>query len=99
MDRSSDDPCPEAKCLSRHSGQINSTEAKPDPHMLTRGPEEFRQYSHMTTETQEGIPYCSLSTSGSDPYVFLRKMKKTRSTREERDGKVFFSARFGIFFL
>ena len=30
--RSSDDPCPEARYFSRHSGQINSPEAESDPH-------------------------------------------------------------------
>ena len=31
-DRSSDNPCPEARYFSRHSGQINSPEAENDPH-------------------------------------------------------------------
>ena len=31
-DRSSGDPCPEARSFSRHSGQINSPEAELDPH-------------------------------------------------------------------
>ena len=31
-DRSSGDPCPKARSFSRHSGQINSTEAEIDPH-------------------------------------------------------------------
>ena len=31
--------------------------------MVTGGPEEIRQHPHMTTGTQEEIPYCSLSTS------------------------------------
>ena len=31
-DRSADDPCPEARYFSRHSGQINSPEAENDPH-------------------------------------------------------------------
>ena len=31
-DRSSDNPCPEARPFSRHSGQINSPEAEIDPH-------------------------------------------------------------------
>ena len=34
-DRSSGDPCPEARSFSRHSGQISSPEAEIDPHMLT----------------------------------------------------------------
>ena len=31
-DRSSNDPCPEARSFSRHSGQIGSPEAELDPH-------------------------------------------------------------------
>ena len=31
-DRSSGDPCPEARSFSRHSGQISSPEAEIDPH-------------------------------------------------------------------
>ena len=32
----------------------------------------------------------------SDPYIFRRKMEKTRSVREEMEGNVFFPARVGI---
>ena len=62
-DRSSGDPCPEAGSFCRHSGQISNPEAENDPHMVTGVQEEFRQYSHMMTETQEDIPYCSPGTS------------------------------------
>ena len=72
-DRSSGDPCPEARSFSRHFGQINSPEAEIDPHMVTGVQEKNRQYSHMTTETQKEIPHCSPSTSSG-------KQKKTRST-------------------
>ena len=62
-DRYSDDPYPEMGYFSHHSGHLNSPEAENDPHMVTGVTEETRQYSHMTTETQEEIPYCSPSTS------------------------------------
>ena len=62
-DCSSDNPCPEAMYFFLHFGQINSPEAQNDPHMVARATEEIRHYSHMATETQEEIPYCSLSTS------------------------------------
>ena len=42
--------------FSHHSGHLNSPEAENDPHMVTGVTEETRQYSHMTTETQEEIP-------------------------------------------
>ena len=74
-DRYSDYHCPEARYFSRHSGPINSPEAENDPHMMTGVTEEIRQYSHMTTETQEEIPYCSPSTSSG-------KQKKARSTSQ-----------------
>ena len=74
-DRSSDDPCPEVGYFSRHFGRVNSPEAENYPHMMTGGPEEIRQYPHMMTETQEVIPYCSLSTSSG-------KQKKVCSTSQ-----------------
>ena len=43
--------------------------------MVTGDQVEIRQYSHMTTETQEEIPYCSPSTSSG-------KQKKVRSTSQ-----------------
>ena len=43
--------------------------------MVTGGPEEICQYSHMTTETQEEIPYCSPSISSG-------KQKKAHSTSQ-----------------
>ena len=48
-DRSSDDPCPEVGYFSHHSGHLNSPEAEINPHMVTGGPEEVRQYPHMVT--------------------------------------------------
>ena len=45
--------------------------------MVTGGREEIRQYPHMTTETQEKIPYCSPSTSSG-------KQKKVRSTSQQQ---------------
>ena len=33
----------------------------------------------------------------SDLYIFRRKMEKTRSVKEEMEGKLFFPARVGIF--
>ena len=43
--------------------------------MVTGDPEEVRQHTHMTTRTQEEIPYCPRSTSS-------RKQKKARSTSQ-----------------
>ena len=43
--------------------------------MVTGVQEELRQYSHMTTETQKEIPYCSPSTSSG-------KQNKARSTSQ-----------------
>ena len=74
-DRSSDDPCPEVGYCSHHCGRLNSPEAENYPHVVTRGPEQIRQHPHMTTETQEEIPYCSPSTSSG-------KQKKARSTSQ-----------------
>ena len=66
-DRPSDDPGPEVEFSSPTSG------AETDPHMVTGVTREFRP--HMTTETQEEIPYCSTSTSSG-------KQKKARSTSQ-----------------
>ena len=44
-------------------------------YMVTGVTEEIRQYPHIMTETQEEIPYCSLSTSSG-------KQKKARSTSQ-----------------
>ena len=73
--RSSNDPCPEARSFSHHSGQTDSPEAELDPHLLTGVQEEIRQHPHMTTETQGEIPHCSPSTSSG-------KQKKARSTSQ-----------------
>ena len=73
--RSPEDPYPEVGYFSHHSGQINCTEAENNPHMLTGATEEIRQYSHMTTENREEIPYCCRNTSS-------RKQKKARSTTQ-----------------
>ena len=37
-------------------------------------------------------------SEGSDPYLFRRKMEKTRSVEEGMDGRVFISGQIGIFF-
>ena len=74
-DRSSDDPCPEVRYSSHHSGQPNSPEAEKYPHMVTGRPERACQYPHMTTGTQEEISYCFLGTSSG-------KQKKVRSTSQ-----------------
>ena len=49
--------------------------AETDPHMVTGVTREIRQHPHMTMETQEGIPYCSTSTSSG-------KQKEARSTSQ-----------------
>ena len=72
-DRFLDNPCSEVGYSSHYSGQLNNPEAENNPHMVTRGPEEIRQYHHMTTESQEEIPYYSPSTSSG-------KQEKARST-------------------
>ena len=41
-DRCSDDPCPEARSFSRHSGQINSPEAEINPHNYSGNCDWFR---------------------------------------------------------
>ena len=88
-DRFSDDPCPELRYFSHHSGHFNSPEAenypqmvtgvaeevRQYPHKVTGATREIRQYPHMTTETQEEIPYCPLSISSL-------KQKKVRSTSQ-----------------
>ena len=90
-DRSSDDPSPEVRYFSHHSGHLNSPEAETypymataiqeeirnRPHLVTGAPGEIRQYPHMTTETQAEIPYCSPSTSSGN-------QKKARSTSQPR---------------
>ena len=48
-DRSSDDPCPEVRYSSHHSGHLNSPEAEKYPHMVTGGPEELRNRPHIRT--------------------------------------------------
>ena len=66
-DRPSDDPGTEVEFSSPTSG------AETNPHMVTGVTREF--CPHMTTETQEEIPYCSTSTSSG-------KQKKARSTSQ-----------------
>ena len=39
--RSLDDPCPETRSSSDHSGNLNSSEVENYPHMVTRDPEVF----------------------------------------------------------
>ena len=62
-DRSSDDPCPDVRYSSHHSGHLNNPEAENYSHIVTGATGEVRQNPHMTTKTQEEIPCCSLSTS------------------------------------
>ena len=75
QDRSSDDPCPEVRYSSHHSGNLNCPEAEDYPHMVTGTTRKIRQYPHMVTGLQEDIPYCSLGTSSG-------KQKKARSTSQ-----------------
>ena len=91
-DQSSDDPSPEVRYSSHHSGYLNSPQAEDSPHMVTGVTREIRQYPHMTTLAQEEIPYCSPSTSsgkqekGRAPQVShnfavripLQQLKQTR---------------------
>ena len=74
-DRSLNDPCPEVLCLSHHSGHLNSSEVEEYPHMVTGGPEEILNRSHMVTGIREENPYCSPGTSSG-------KQKKANSTSQ-----------------
>ena len=74
-DRSLDDPCPEVRFSSHHFGNLNSPEVEDYPHMVTGGPEEFRNRPHTGTGIQEEGPYCSPGTSAG-------KQKKARSTSQ-----------------
>ena len=81
--RSSNDPYAEVGYFRHHFGQLNSSEAETNshlvtetyPHMVTGGPEEIRHNPHTMTATQEEIPYCSPTTSSG-------KQKKARSTSQ-----------------
>ena len=55
-DRSLDDPSRKARFSSHHSGNPNSSKVEEYPHMVTGGPEEIRNRSHMVTENQEEVP-------------------------------------------
>ena len=74
-DRFSNDPCPEARISSRHSGNLISSEVEQYHHMVTGGPEEFCSRSHLKTGSQEEILYCSPETCSGKP-------KKARSTNQ-----------------
>ena len=82
-DRSSNDPYPEVGHFPHHSGQLKSPEAETIshtvtetyPHMVTRATAETRPYPHTMTAAEEGIPYCSPTTSSG-------KQKKSRSTSQ-----------------
>ena len=52
-DRSSDDPCPEVRFSSHHSGHLNSPEVEDYPHMLTGVTEEIRKYPHFNYDWQQ----------------------------------------------
>ena len=43
-----------------------------------------------------GITTLMSISDGSDPYLFCRKMERTRSVKEEADGECLFPARVGI---
>ena len=73
--RSLDDPCPEARFPSLHSGKLKSTEVEEYPHMATGAPEEIRNRPHTGTANQEEIAYCS-------PGICSRKQMKARSTSQ-----------------
>ena len=74
-DRSSDNPFPEERYFSHHSGQLDCPETENHPHMVTGVTEEFRQYLQTMTAPQEVIPCCSPTTSSG-------KQKKARSTNQ-----------------
>ena len=91
--RSLDDPYPEVRYSSHHSGNLNSPEVedyphmvtgsternRQYPHMVTGGPEKFRNRSHMTTGIQDDFSYCFPGSS-------LGKQKKARSTSQPQIG-------------
>ena len=72
-DRSPNDPCPEARISSHHSGNLNSSEVEEYPHMVTGVPEGLCNRFYAGTGIQEEITYCSFGTSSG-------KQKKARST-------------------
>ena len=82
-DDSQSEPHPEAGLFRSQTTQNSAPEV--GPHIVTGATErhdmvtgvqqEICQYSHVTTETQEEIPYCSPSTSSG-------KQKKARSTSQ-----------------
>ena len=73
--RSLDDPCPEVRFFSHHSGNLNSPEVEEYIHMVTGGPEEIRYRPHMMTRIQEVVPHCY-------PGTYSGKQKKARSTNQ-----------------
>ena len=73
-----DDPCPEVRYSSHHSGNLSSPEVEVYPHMVTGGPEEIRDRPHMITRVQEEIPYYSPGSSSA-------KQKKARSTTQPKN--------------
>ena len=74
-DRSLDDPCPEMRYTSHHSGDLDSLEVEDYPHLVTGAPEELHNCPHMKTDIQQEITYCSPGTSSG-------KQKKARSTSQ-----------------
>ena len=74
-DCSSDDPCPELRYSSDHSGHMNNPETENYPHMVTVATGENRQYPHMTTEIQKEITCGYPGTSSG-------KQKKAHSTSQ-----------------
>ena len=72
-DDSQSDPDPEAGLFRSQTTQNSDPEV--GPYMVTGVQEEICQYSHMTTEIQEEIPYCS-------PNLSSGKQKKASSTSQ-----------------
>ena len=58
-DRSSDDPCPELRYSSHHSGHLNNTETEDYTHMVTGVTGEVRPYPHMVTGATGEISHVS----------------------------------------
>ena len=57
------DPCPDVRYSSHHSGNLKCPEVEKYPHMVTGGPEEIRNRPLKLTGIQDEITYCSPGTS------------------------------------
>ena len=78
-DRSLDDPCPETRFSSHHTGNLSSSKVEEYPHMVTRVQKTIRNRPQIMPGFQEEIPYSSRGTSSG-------KQKKARSSSQPQFG-------------